>query len=88
MKIGEEVYIHGFIDEIRKDTVIIRNEGGYFGTVKEELRSATEKQTNTAEWLPADYLNKIYRCSKCGQRSINKYPYCMWCGSRMKGENQ
>ena len=52
------------------------------------ISALEEKQTNTAEWLPADYLNKIYRCSKCGQRSINKYPYCMWCGSRMKGENQ
>ena len=37
MKIGDEVYIHGYIDEIRKDTVIIQNEGGYFGTVEEEI---------------------------------------------------
>ena len=37
MKIGDEVYVHGYIDEIRKDTIIIRNEGGYFGTVKEEI---------------------------------------------------
>ena len=33
MKRGDEVYIHGYVDEIRKDTVIIKNEGGYFGTV-------------------------------------------------------
>ena len=32
MKIGDEVYVHGYVDEIRKDCVIIRNEGGYFGT--------------------------------------------------------
>ena len=37
MKIGDEVYIHGYVDEIRKSTVIIRNEGGYFGTVEEEI---------------------------------------------------
>lgn len=37
MKIGDEVYIHGYVDEIRKDTVIIRNDGGYFGTVREEV---------------------------------------------------
>ena len=37
MKIGDEVYIHGYIDEIRKDTVIIQNKGGYFGTVEEEI---------------------------------------------------
>lgn len=37
MKIGDEVYIHGYIDEIRKDVVIIRNDGGYFGTVSSEV---------------------------------------------------
>ena len=37
MKIGDEVYVHGFVDEIRKDAVIIRNDGGYFGTVKSEV---------------------------------------------------
>ena len=37
MKIGDEVYVHGFIDEIRQDTVIIRNDGGYFGTVPSEV---------------------------------------------------
>lgn len=42
MKIGDEIYIHGYIDEIRGDTVIIRNEGGYFGTTKEEVKSKEE----------------------------------------------
>ena len=37
MKIGDEVFVHGYIDEIRKDVVIVKNEGGYFGTVKEEI---------------------------------------------------
>ena len=37
MKIGDHVYVHGIVDEIRKDTVIIRNEGGYFGTVASEI---------------------------------------------------
>ena len=36
-RIGDEVYIHGYIDEIRKDVVIIRNEGGYFGTSDKEM---------------------------------------------------
>lgn len=36
-RIGEEVFIHGYVDEVRKDTIIIRNEGGYFGTVREEV---------------------------------------------------
>lgn len=37
MKIGDNVYVHGYVDEIRKDTVIIRNSGGYFGTVPSEI---------------------------------------------------
>ena len=42
MKIGDEVYVHGRVDEIRHiqsgpDMVIIQNSGGYFGTVKSEI---------------------------------------------------
>ena len=37
MKIGDRVFVHGYIDEIRKDTVIVRNDGGYFGTVLSEV---------------------------------------------------
>jgi len=44
MKIGDEVFIHGYVDEIRKDVVIIRNEGGYFGTVKEEIVCPQDEQ--------------------------------------------
>ena len=44
MKIGDEVFVHGYVDEIRKDTMIIRNEGGYFGTVPDEIK-ITENYT-------------------------------------------
>ena len=37
MKIGDEVFVHGYIDEIRNDVVIIENAGGYFGTVPGEI---------------------------------------------------
>ena len=37
MKIGDEVHVHGYVDEIRNDCIIIRNKGGYFGTVAEEV---------------------------------------------------
>ena len=37
MKIGDEVYVHGYVDEIRQGVVIIRNNGGYFGTIAEEV---------------------------------------------------
>lgn len=38
MKIGDEVFVHGYVDEIRDSHVIIRNDGGYFGTVRSEIR--------------------------------------------------
>jgi len=37
MRIDDEIYVHGYLDEIRQDKVIVRNEGGYFGTVVDEL---------------------------------------------------
>ena len=37
MKIGDRCFVHGYIDEIRKDTVIVRNDGGYFGTIPSEV---------------------------------------------------
>lgn len=37
MHIGDEVFVHGYIDEIRNDTIIIRNVGGYFGTTRDEV---------------------------------------------------
>lgn len=40
MKLGDEVYVHGYVDEIRKDCVIVKNKGGYFGTVQEEATFA------------------------------------------------
>lgn len=55
MKIGDRVYVHGFVDEIRKDTVIIRNEGGYFGTVKSEIVEAQKAE---------DIVSAI-RCKYC-----------------------
>lgn len=45
-KIGKEVYVHGYIDEERQDICIIRNEGGYFGTVKSEITEAADKMVS------------------------------------------
>lgn len=44
MKIGDRVLVRGIVDEIRKDTVIIKNRGGYFGTVPEEIEADGCKQ--------------------------------------------
>ena len=55
MKIGDRVYVHGYVDEIRKDTVIIRNDGGYFGTVKSEIVEAQK----------AEDIVSVIRCKDC-----------------------
>ena len=44
MKIGDEVYVHGYVDEIRNGTIIIRNEGGYFGTTLDEVMSSSQPE--------------------------------------------
>ncbi len=45
MKIGEEILVHGFIDEIREDIVIIKNSGGYFGTPISEITKMKDYKT-------------------------------------------
>ena len=55
MKIDDRVYVHGYVDEIRKDTVIIRNEGGYFGTAKNEIVEAQK----------AEDIVSVIRCKDC-----------------------
>ena len=50
MKIGDRCFVHGYIDEIRKDTVIVRNSGGYFGTNPGEV--ITVYDTAHPNWIP------------------------------------
>lgn len=50
MKIGDRCFVHGYIDEIRKDTVIIKNRGGYFGTDPGEV--ITVFDTTHPNWIP------------------------------------
>lgn len=65
MKIGDRVYVHGYVDEIRKDTVIIRNEGGYFGTVKSEIVEAQKTED----------IVSVIRCKDCKHRIKWKESY-------------
>lgn len=74
MKIGDRVYVHGYVDEIRKDTVIIRNEGGYFGTAKNEIVEAQK----------AEDIVSVIRCKDClwkeETRGLHK-----WCNKNSLG---
>ena len=55
MKIGDEVYVHGYVDEIRQDTVIIRNDGGYFGTAPSEV---AEQETSCRNPRQVDRISR------------------------------
>lgn len=50
MKIGDRCFVHGYVDEIRKDVVIIKNKGGYFGTDPGEVITVTD--TAHPNWIP------------------------------------
>lgn len=52
MKIGDRVFVRGYIDEIRKDTVIVRNDGGYFGTVLSEVTGELPSAQPEPRWIP------------------------------------
>ena len=47
MKIGDRVLVRGVVDEIRKDTVIIKNRGGYFGTDPREIETDGDEPDRT-----------------------------------------
>lgn len=68
MKIGDRVYVHGYVDEIRTDTIIIRNDGGYFGTVKSEIIEAQK---------PEDIVN-VVRCKDCKWWNDGKQECIEW----------
>lgn len=59
LKIGQEVLIRGYVDEIRKDTIIIQNEGGYFGTVECEITNNEMSGTNEVlDKIRAEIMSK------------------------------
>ena len=58
MKIGDEVYVHGYIDEIRNDVIIIRNDGGYFGTVPSEVVEKEETLQNLTKPNKSDLISR------------------------------
>jgi hypothetical protein len=78
MKIGDRVYVHGHVDEIRKDCVIIRNEGGYFGTVKSEIVEAQKTEDivsvircKDCKWYGRADTRRFYRGMDCLQKRID-----------------
>lgn len=85
IKIGDEVYVHGYVDEIRKDTVIIRNDGGYFGTVPNEIVAQVPKRGKWGHYLKEGLK---WKCSECGSRYTVPWSYCPNCGARMESDGE
>ena len=91
MKIGDTVFIHGYIDEIRKDTVIIHNKGGYFGTIPSEVICGKITERETGKWINHrnDEGHNIADCNQCGEAmqwfdDDLKPNYCPNCGTKME----
>ena len=87
MKIGDEILVHGYVDEIRENTVIVKNRGGYFGTVEKEIFPMTR-----AKWKKISPAG-IYECQNCKKDvctvDIGVYKFCHRCGAIMDGvENE
>ena len=64
MKIGDRIYVRGYVDEIRKDTVIVRNDGGYFGTTWNEVTPSAqpERWISCSERMPRQGQEVICQC--------------------------
>lgn len=83
MKIGDEVFVHGYIDEIRKDTVIIRNNGGYFGTIPSEVITgelpSAQPESNcfgckhVGMWEDEVEYGYPSLCTRCKRRANDNY---------------
>ena len=73
LKIGQAVLVHGYIDEIRTDTVIIRNDGGYFGTVPSEIEEIVQEPG----------AGEMLICPDCGLEVHSDFKTCPRCGAKM-----
>ena len=72
MKIGDRCFVHGYVDEIRKDVVIIKNKGGYFGTDPGEVITVTD--TAHPNWIPcSERLPEINQIVLLSTNSNNVY---------------
>lgn len=91
MKIGDSVFVFGYVDEIRKDTVIIRNKGGYFGTIPSEVIVVELVRCKDCRWY--DKYGDVCHNPRYGDGHANYQPPYVdenyWCkdGERKGGED-
>ena len=97
MRIGDTVFVHGIVDEIRNDTVIIRNNGGYFGTVAGEIITGDMPKREKGKWIDAVLPNDngglpVQVCDQCNTFFPLAYTggghrFCPECGADMRGDD-
>ena len=94
MKIGDRCFVHGYIDEIRKDTVIVRNDGGYFGTILSEVITgelpSAQPERKMGKWI---YNSPVtMKCDQCGfvikDWDWHRFKFCPNCDCDMRGEQE
>ena len=92
MKIGDEVYVKGVVDEIRRDTIIVHNDGGYFGTIAKMIEPVPV-EPRRGKWIRTrtwEHDGEAY-CSVCGYAPYDErdcHRICGHCGARMiQGED-
>ena len=102
MKIGDRIFVRGYIDEIRKDTVIVRNDGGYFGTIPSEVITgelpSAQAERKTGKWIDAVLQNDngglpVQVCDQCNTFFPLAYTggghrFCPSCGAKMEVEHE
>jgi hypothetical protein len=76
MRIGDIVFVHGIIDEIRNDCIIIKNTGGYFGTSKDEIVHYSQLMKNDIiKCKECEFFKDDYICTADGwDLSATHYP--------------
>ena len=88
MKIGDRIFVRGYIDEIRKDTVIVRNDGRYFGTIPSEviMGELPPAQPDIIQCRNCKFASGDSRiCMKFGHSPIGELDFCAWAERRTDG---
>ena len=51
------------------------------------LKEQEAVEPKTGQWVYKKY-DDMFMCSSCEKYSMDDYPYCHWCGAKMKQEGR